>query len=67
MRWDGRDNTIKLWSFISIVFPSKNKSENKTKFNGYSDFEESLLWSDSKSIRNNDDNKIDFIDNSKER
>ena len=39
MRCDGRDNTKKLRSFISIVVPSKNKNENKNPLNGYSDFE----------------------------
>ena len=42
MRCDGRDKTKKLQSFISIVVSSKNKIENKTILNGYSDFEESF-------------------------
>ena len=41
----------------------KNVNENKTSLNGYSDFEESLFWSDSKSIRSNNDNKNDYNDN----
>ena len=27
---DAKDNTKKLWSFISTAVPLKNKSENKT-------------------------------------
>ena len=65
MRSDDRDNAKKLWSFISIAFPSKNKNENRTYLNGYSDFEESLFWRDSKSIRSNNDNKSDYNDKSK--
>ena len=64
MRCDGRDNLKKLWSFISIVVPSKNKIE-KTKLSGYSYLEERLFWKDSKSIRDNNDNKNDCNDNSK--
>ena len=62
---DGRDNTKKVWSFILIAVPSKSKNENKTYLNGYSDFEESLFWRDSKSIRSNNDNKNDYNDKSK--
>ena len=65
MRSDGRDNTKNLWSFISIEVPSKNKNENKTHLNGYSYFEESLFWRDSKSIRSNNDNKNDYNEKSK--
>ena len=65
MMSDGRDNTKKLWSFISIAVPSKNKNENKTYLSGYSDFVESLFWRDSKSIRSNNDNKNDYNDKSK--
>ena len=65
MRFDDRDNTKRLGSFISIIAPSKNKSGNKAKLNVYSDFGESLFWNDSKSIRNNNDNKNDYNDNSK--
>ena len=65
MRSDGRDNTKKLRSFISIAVPSKSKSENKTYLNRYCDFEESLLSRDSKSIRSNNDNKNDYNDKSK--
>ena len=43
----------------------KNKNENKTYLNGYADFEESLFWRDSKSIRSNNDNKNDYNDKSK--
>ena len=49
-----------LWSL-----QKRNKNENKTLLNGYSDFEESLLRSDSKSIRSNNDNKNDYNDISK--
>ena len=52
-------------AFISVAIPLKNKSENKTSLNGYSNFEERLCWSDSKSIRSNNDNKNDYNDNSK--
>ena len=45
MRCDGMDNTKKLWSFISIVVPLKNKQEKKNKMNGYSDFREGSLCS----------------------
>ena len=65
MRCDAKDNTKKLWSFISISVPLKNKNENKTLLNGYSDFEESLFRSDSKSVRSINDNKNEFNDNSK--
>ena len=65
MRSIGRDNTKKLWSFISISVPSKNKNEGKTYLSGYSDFEESLFWRDSQSIRSNNDNKNDYNDKSK--
>ena len=44
MRCDGRDNTKKLRSFISIVVPSKKKNENKNPLNGYSHFEKSLFY-----------------------
>ena len=47
----GSDNTKKLWSYISIVVPSKNESKNKTKLSGYSDIEGSLFWNDSRIIR----------------
>ena len=63
MRCDGRDNTKKLRSFISIVVPSKNKNENKNSLNGYSDFEKSLFYY--KNIRSNNDNKNDYNDKSK--
>ena len=62
MSCDGRDNTKKLRSFISIVVPSKNKNENKNSLNGYSDFEKSLFYN--KSIRSNNDNKNDCYDKS---
>ena len=65
MRCDGRDNTKKLRSFISIVVPSKNKNEHKNSLNGYSDFEKSLFYN--KSIRSNNDNKNDYNDESKEQ
>ena len=56
MRSDGRENIKKLWSFTSIVVPSKDKAY----LNGYSDFEESLFWKDSKSICRNNNNKSDY-------
>ena len=59
MRCDDRDNTKNLWSFFSFAVPSGIKNENKTKLNGYSDFEESLFWSDNKSICGNNDNRND--------
>ena len=62
MSCDGRDNTKKLRSFISIVFPSKNKNETKNSLNGCSDFEKSLFYN--KSIRSNNDNKNDCNDKS---
>ena len=65
MKCDGRDNTKKLRSFISIVVPLKNKNENKNSLNGYSDFEKSLFYN--KSIRSNNDNKNDYNDESKEQ
>ena len=65
MRSDGRDNTKKLWNFISIVVLPKNKKENKTYLNGYSDFEESLFWGDSKGMRSNNDSKSYYNDKSK--
>ena len=65
MRCDGRDNTKKLRSFISIVVPSKNKNENKNSLNGYSDFEKSLFYN--KSILSNNDHKSDYNDLSKEQ
>ena len=65
MSCEGRDNTKKLRSFISIVVPSKNKNENKNSLNGYSDFEKSLFYN--KSIRSNNDNKNDYNDKSKEQ
>ena len=48
-----------LWSL------QKAKNKNKTKLNRYSDFEERLFWSDSKSIRSNKDQKNDYNGNSK--
>ena len=63
MRYDGRNNTKKLRSFISIMVSSKNKNENENSLNGYSDFEESLFCY--KSIRSNNDNKNDYNDKSK--
>ena len=54
MRSDGRDNTKKV--------PSNDKNENKTYLNRYSNFEESLPWRASESIR---DNKYDYNDKSK--
>ena len=63
MRCDGRDNTKKLRSFISIVVPSKNKNENKNSLNWYSDFEKSLFYC--KNIHSNNDNKNDYNDKSK--
>ena len=57
MRSIDRDNTKKLWSFISIAVSSKNKNENKIYLNGYSHFEESLLWRNSKSTGSNNNNK----------
>ena len=48
MRCDGRDNTKNLWSVFPFAVPSGSKNENKTKLNGYSDFEESLFWSDNR-------------------
>ena len=63
MRSDGRDNTKKLRSFISIVVPSKNKNKNKNSLNGYSDFKKTLFYY--KSIRSNNDNKNDYNDKSK--
>ena len=63
MRCDGRDNTKKLRSFISIVVLSKNKNENKNSLKGYSDFEKSLFYY--KSSRSNNDNKNDYNDKSK--
>ena len=63
MRCDGRDNTKKLTSFVSIVAPSKNRNENKNSLNEYSDFEKSLFYY--KSIRSNNDNKNDYNDKSK--
>ena len=62
---DGRDNTKNCGVLFPLRFLQKNKNENKTLLNGYSDFEESLLWSDSKSIRSNNDNKNDHNGNSK--
>ena len=62
MRCDGRDNTKKLRSFISIVVPSK-KNENKNSLNGDSDFEKSLFYN--KSIRSNNYNKNDYNDKGK--
>ena len=50
---------LPLWSL------QKNKNENKTKLNEHSDFEESLFWSNSKSIRINNDNTNNYNDNSK--
>ena len=50
---------LPLWSL------QKNKKENKTKLNGFSDLKESLFWSDSKSICCNNNNKINYNDNSK--
>ena len=38
----------------------KKQQRNKAYLNGYSDFEESLFWKYSKSIRNNNDNKSDY-------
>ena len=63
MRCDGRDNTKKLRSFISIVVPSKNKNENKNSLNGCYDFEKSLFYY--KIVRNNNNNKNDYNDKSK--
>ena len=63
MAYDGRDNTKKLRSFISIVVPSKHKNENKNSLNGYSDFEKGLFYN--KSIRSNNHNKNDYNDKSK--
>ena len=63
MRCDGRDNTKKLRSFISIVVPLKNKNENKNSLNGYTDFEKSLFYN--KSIRSNNNNKNDYNEKSK--
>ena len=63
MRCDGRDNTKKLRSFISIVVPLKNKNENKNSLNGDSDFEKSLFYN--KSIRSNNYNKNDYNDKGK--
>ena len=63
MKCDGRNNTKKLTSFISIVVLSKNKNENKYSLNGYSDFEKSSFYN--KSIRSNNDNKNDYNENSK--
>ena len=60
MGCDGRDNIKKIWRFISMVVPWKKQKRNKTKLNRYSDFEESLFWSDCKSIRSNNDNKNDY-------
>ena len=63
MSCDGRDNTKKLRSFISIVVPSKNKNENKNSLNGYSDFEKDFWFYES--IHSNNDNKNDYNDKSK--
>ena len=63
MKCDGRDNTKKLRSFISIVVPLKNKNENKNSLKGYSDFEKSLFCN--KSICSNSNNKNDYNDKSK--
>ena len=60
MRCDGRDNTKKMWSFNSIVVPSKNKNKNKNPLNGYSDIEKNLFYN--KSIRSNNENKNDYYD-----
>ena len=60
MRYDGSDNRKKLREFFSIVFPSKNKNENKNSLNGYSDFVKSLLV-----IRSNKDKKNNYNDKSK--
>ena len=49
---------LRLWSL------QKSKKENKTKLNGFSDLEESLFWSNSKSICSNSNNKINYNDNS---
>ena len=62
MRCDGREHK----KVVELYFhwaPSKNK--NKTLLNGYSDFEQSLFWSNSKSTRSNNDDKNDDNDNSK--
>ena len=40
--------------------PFKRQKRNKAYLNGYSDFEESLFWKDSKSICRNNDNKSDY-------
>ena len=48
-----------------LRFLQKDKNGNKPQLNGYSDFEENLLWSDSKGIRSNNDNKSDYNDNSR--
>ena len=63
MRFDGRDNTNKLRSFISIVVPSKNQNEGKNSLNDCYDFEKSLFYY--KIIRNNNNNKNDYNDKSK--
>ena len=63
MRFDGRDNTNKLRSFISIVVPSKNQNEDKNSLNDCYDFEKSLFYY--KIIRNNNNNKNDYNDKSK--
>ena len=62
MSCEGRDNTKKLRSFISIVVPSKNKNETKNSLNECSDFEKRLFYN--KSIRSNNDNKNDYNDKS---
>ena len=54
MRCDGRDNTKKLRSFISIVVPSKNKNENKNSLNGCSDFGKTIIMA--RANNNNDSN-----------
>lgn len=48
MRYDDRDNTKKLWGFISIVILSK-------RYEGFSAFLKKPVLKDSKSIHDNKD------------
>ena len=52
-------------ALFPLWFLQKAKHKNKTKLNRYSDFEERLFWSDSKSIRSNKNHKNDYNGNSK--